>query len=104
MLNMAVVKLALIKHISYKRLFNFLIDSCNTRQYLSFKIFQHSAAAGRYITHFISKAKLVNCCNAIATTYQGEMRLLQWLLQQLRQCFCTMLEFFHFKNTHRAIP
>ena len=35
------------------------MSSCNTGEFFAFKIFKRSTAAGRYMRHLISKAKLL---------------------------------------------
>lgn len=54
--------------IKFKQVY-LILHRSNTRQYLSFKIFQHCPTSGRNITYFIRKPKLVNSSHRITTTY-----------------------------------
>ena len=46
------------------------LDRCDARQFLSFEVFQHGAAASGYIADLIGIAELVNGRYGIATAYQ----------------------------------
>ena len=80
-------------------------DSCDTWEDLAFHVLEHSATASRYVRYLVGELVLVDSCNRVATTNEGECTiLLSCLGNSLSNCGGTLSELVELEYAHRTIP
>ena len=104
-INYFLIYSVLIRRFSKSNLLNLLIFyCCNARQHFSFKVLQHSAATRANIAYLICQVEFIHGRHTIATAHQAKSAVGCRCRHRFCNDFCSCLEFFHFKNAHRAVP